>query len=134
MASITREVAISIPAESAWTMIRDFGEVQRIVPGFVVACELDGDDRIVTFASGRVARELLVDIDDTTRRLVYAEPTEPFITRNASLQVFSEGEGKARVVWIIDVLPNTYAAPMRESMEKALTIMKETMESSQVRR
>jgi hypothetical protein len=83
----------------------------------------------VTFANGRVARELLVDIDDTSRRLVYAEPTAPFITRNASLQVFAEGEDRCRVIWIIDVLPSTFADLMRESMDKALAIMRQTMES-----
>jgi carbon monoxide dehydrogenase subunit G len=129
MASITKEIVISVPAEIAWEMIRDFGGVQRIVPGFLLDCRLDGDARIVTFANGRVARELLVDIDDTSRRLVYAEPTAPFITRNASLQVFAEGEDRCRVIWIIDVLPSTFADLMRESMDKALAIMRQTMES-----
>ena len=85
----------------------------------------------MTFANGRVARELLVDIDDKTRRLVYAEPTEPFITRNAALQVFTEGENRCRVTWVIDVLPNTFANLMRESMQNALAIMKRSVEASQ---
>jgi carbon monoxide dehydrogenase subunit G len=133
MASITEEIVISAPSEIAWAMIRDFGGVQRLVPGFLVDCRLDGDARIVTFASGRVARELLVDIDDKARRLVYAEPTEPFITRNAALQVFAEGENRCRVVWIIDVLPNTFADVMRENMQNALASMKRSVESSRAR-
>jgi carbon monoxide dehydrogenase subunit G len=133
MASITEEIVISAPSEIAWAMIRDFGGVQRLVPGFLVDCRLDGDARIVTFASGRVARELLVDIDDKERRLVYAEPTEPFITRNAALQVFAEGENRCRVVWIIDVLPNTFADVMRENMQNALASMKRSVESSRAR-
>jgi carbon monoxide dehydrogenase subunit G len=128
MASITKEIMISVPAETAWAMIRDFGGVQRLVPGFLVDCQLDGDARIVTFASGRVARELLVDIDDNARRLVYAEPTEPFIARNASIQVFAEGEVRCRVIWIIDVLPNKFADLMRENMDEALAIMRRTVE------
>jgi hypothetical protein len=88
---------ISAPAETAWAAIRDFGGIQRLVPGFLIDCQLDGDARVVTFANGRVARELLVDIDDKARRLVYAEPTEPFITRNASVQVFADGKNRCRV-------------------------------------
>jgi carbon monoxide dehydrogenase subunit G len=131
MASITKEILISVPPETAWAMIRDFGGVQRLVPGFLTACHLDGDDaRVVTFASGRVARELLVDIDDTSRRLVYAEPSEPFITRSASVQVFAEGGNNCRVVWIIDLLPNKFADLMRENMDKAGAIMKQTLESA----
>ena len=133
MASITEEIVISAPAEIAWAMIRDFGGAQRLVPGFLVDCQLDGDARIVTFANGRVARELLVDIDDKARRLVYAEPTEPFITRNASLQVFAEDENRCRVTWIIDVLPSTFADVMRENMQNALAIMKRSVENSHTR-
>jgi carbon monoxide dehydrogenase subunit G len=133
MASVTEEIAISAPAEFVWAMIRDFGAVQQLVPGFLVDCRLDGDARIVTFANGRVARELLVDIDDKARRLVYAEPTEPFITRNASLQVFAEDENRCRVTWIIDVLPSTFADVMRENMQNALAIMKRSVENSHTR-
>lgn len=133
MASITKEIRASVPPEIAWAMIRDFAGVQRLVPGFLIDCQLDGDARIVTFESGRVARELLVDIDDKARRLVYAEPTEPFVTRNASVQVFAEGENSCRVVWIIDVLPNKFADLMRENMDKAGAIMKRTLEGSQAR-
>jgi carbon monoxide dehydrogenase subunit G len=130
MASVTKEIRISKPAEIAWAMIRDFGGAQRLVPGFLLDCRLDGDARVVTFASGRVARELLVDIDDEARRLVYAEPTEPFITRNASVQVFAEDEASCRVVWIIDVLPNKFANMMRDNMNEALAIMRRTIENS----
>ena len=130
MASVTKEIRISKPAEIAWAMIRDFGGAQRLVPGFLVDCRLDGDARVVTFASGRVARELLVDIDDEARRLVYAEPTDPFITRNASVQVFAEDEASCRVVWIIDVLPNKFANMMRDNMNEALAIMRRTIENS----
>ena len=45
--------------------MRDFGALHtRLVPGFVTDTKLDGDARIVTFANGTVARELLVDCDD----------------------------------------------------------------------
>jgi len=71
------------------------GGVQGLVPGFLLDCRLDGDARAVTFKHCRVARELLVDIDDKARRLAYAEPAEPFITRNASLQAFPKGKTAA---------------------------------------
>ena len=128
MATVVKEILIEVPPEDAWAAIRDFGAVQRLVPGFLVDCRLDGDARVVTFASGRVARELLVSIDDGSRRLVYAEPGGPFISRNASLQVFSHGEAKSRIVWIIDLLPNELAGMISESMIKAAAVMKATLE------
>jgi hypothetical protein len=60
------------------------------VPGFVTDTKLDGDARIVTFANGTVAREILVDCDDAKRRLVYAIVSERIKQHSASAQVFAE--------------------------------------------
>jgi carbon monoxide dehydrogenase subunit G len=134
MASVHKHVVILASPDDVWAAIRDFGAVQRIAPGFIADCSIETEQdsvaRIVTFANGRVARELLVDIDDERRRLVYAEPGGRFITRSASFQVFAEGESASRVVWIIDVLPNEFASLMAENMEKATAILKETLEAS----
>lgn len=130
MASVTKEIVIRVGAEVAWARIRDFGGALSLAPGFLLDCRLDGDARVVTFKNGRVARELLVDIDDKARRLVYAEPTEPFITRNASLQVLAEEDDRCRVIWIIDVLPHKFAELMRTNMEEALAIMRRTLEKT----
>ena len=100
MASVRKEILIDVRPDDVWAAIRDYGAVHRLVPGFLTDCQIEGDARIVTFHDGRVARELLVDIDDDLRRLVYAEPRGRFITRSASVQVFSEGENRTRLVWI----------------------------------
>ena len=88
------------------------GLVERLVPGFVVDCRLEaeqnGGARIVTFADGRQARELLVDLDDARRRLVYAEPGGRFITRSASVQVFAEGESASRIVGLLTCYPMSF--------------------------
>ena len=90
--------------------MRDFGAVHtRLVPGFVTDTRLDGDARIVTFANGTVARELLVDCDDARRRLVYAIISERIKQHSASVQVIADGDGRSRLVWIVDVLPNEIA-------------------------
>ena len=134
MASVHREVVIDTQPDHVWAAIRDFGAVERLVPGFVVNCRLEaeqsGGARIITFADGRESRELLVDLDDARRRLVYAEPGGRFITRSASVQVFAIGESASRVVWIIDVLPNEFASLMAGKMDKATAIMKRTLEAS----
>lgn len=134
MASVHKQVVIDASPDYVWAAIRDFGAVQRVAPGFIANCHIEGEPdsiaRVITFGNGRVARELLVDIDDARRRLVYAEPGGPFITRSASFQVFAEGESASRVVWIIDVLPNSFADLMASNMEKATAIMKETLEAS----
>ena len=71
MASVRRQIELDADAGAVWDALRDFGAVhERVVPGFVVDCRLDGDARVVTFFSGNVQREPLVDIDDDARRSV----------------------------------------------------------------
>src|SRR3954467_2842952 len=104
MASIYKDIIIDAHPDEVWDALRDFGAVHtRLAPGFVTDTRLDGDARIVTFANGSVAREVLVDCDDKKRRLVYAIKNERLTQHSASAQVFAEGENRTRFVWIADV-------------------------------
>jgi hypothetical protein len=87
------------PANHVWDAVRDFGALHTgLVPGFVLDTKLDGEARIVSFANGTVARELLVDCDDTRRRLVYAVIRGRMKQRSASVQVIAEGEASCRLI------------------------------------
>jgi carbon monoxide dehydrogenase subunit G len=130
MASVRKEILIDVRPNDAWAAIRDYGAVHHFVPGFLTDCQMEGDARIVTFHDGRVARESLVDIDDDARRLAYAEPGGRFITRSASVQVFSEGGNRTRLVWINDFLPNQFAELISGNMDKAVVAIKQTLEAS----
>ena len=111
MASIHNDIPLPAPAHDVWDAVRDFGALhRRLAPGFVTACQLDGDARIVTFANGSVAREVLVDCDDARQRLVYAINNERLKHYSASVQVIADGDARCRLVWIIDMLPNELAA------------------------
>lgn len=128
MASIRKEILIHAKPENVWTAIRDVGAVhQRLVPGLVTDVRLEGNARIVTFANGKIVRELIVDVDDTSRRLVYAAVGGLSTHHNASMQVFDEGES-SRLVWITDVLPNEVADPIGALIEKGAGIIKQTLE------
>jgi hypothetical protein len=94
----------------------------------VTDCRLEGDARIVTFANGMVIRELIVDINDDDRRLVWAAVGGELAHHNASLQVFAEGADRARLVWIADLLPNAMEATVGGLMEQGITVMKQTLE------
>ena len=121
MASIHNDVPLNAPARDVWDAVRDFGALhRRLVPGFVTACTLDGDARIVTFANGSVAREVLVDCNDARQRLVYAIANERLKHYSASVQVIADGDGKSRLLWTIDMLPNELAAYVREQTRDAV--------------
>jgi len=130
MASIRKEIVIDTPPEKVWDAIRDVGALhERLVPGFVVDTRVEEGARIVTFGNGLVARELIVDLDDAARRLVWAVVGSPRLTHhNASVQVFADGERRSRVVWIADVLPNEIAAYMAGLLDQGLGVMKKTLE------
>ena len=129
MASIRREILIEAHPELVWAAIRDAGAVhQRLAPGFVVDARLDGDARVVTFSSGMVVRELIVDIDDQARRFVYAAVGGRAAHHSSSMQVFAEGAGRSRLVWITDLLPNELAVPIGAMVEQGAGVMKRTLE------
>lgn len=131
MASIRKEILVEARPEHVWAVVRDVGEIHvRLVPGVVTDCRLEGDARVVTFANGLVVRELIVDINDDDRRLVWAAVGGQFTHHNASLQIFAEGADRARLVWIADVLPNALAATVDGLMEQGITVMKQTLERS----
>jgi len=133
MASIRKEFLIEARADDVWDAVRDFGAVhQRLAPGFVVATRMEGDARIVTFANCMVAREVLVDLDDNAKRLVYAVVGGRPTHYNASVQVFAENEEMSRFVWVIDILPNELAAPIDAMAEQGAKVMKRTLEHKQL--
>src|ERR1043166_5985162 len=111
MASIHKDISLDARPEDVWAALRDYGAVhRRVAPGFVTDCRLDGDSRIVTFANGNVAQERLVTIDDARMRLGSAVVSPRLTQHSASIQVFADGEGRSRVVWIPGVLPNENGA------------------------
>ena len=101
--------------------MRDYGAVhRRVAPGFVIDAELDGMDRVITFASGAVARERLVALDDRRLRLVHkvVEGRLPFEHNQGSVEVIvSESEeAGCRIVWTIDFLPEDLRGPLEGLM------------------
>jgi len=130
MASIQREVLIDVPADVLWSAVRDVGALHtRLVRGFVTDCRLEeGNARVVTFANGVVAREVIVDLDDDARRLVWTAAGGRLTHHNASVQVFSAGPERSRLLWIADLLPDAMAPAITAMIEAGTAAMKKTVE------
>jgi carbon monoxide dehydrogenase subunit G len=131
MASIRREIVIAAPPEHVWDALRDVGNIhQRVAPGFLTDCRMDGEDaRIVTFANGLVAREIIVDVDDKARRVVWSATGGRLTHHNGALQVFAEGNG-TRAVWIADLLPHALADSIAGMIDHGMQAMKQTLEKT----
>lgn len=131
MATIYKEIFIDATPERAWEALRDFGALHtKLVAGFVTACELQGDSRIVTFFNGATAREQLVGIDGQIKRLCYTVVGGKATHHNASAQIFAEDGNRTRFVWITDVLPNELVGYIGPMMDQGAAAIKRTLESS----
>lgn len=131
MASIRKEVVLDAPIDTVWAALRDVGALHtRLVPGFVTDCRMDGDARVVTFANGMVARELIVDVSDSEHRVVWSSVGGKLTHHNASAQVFAEGARQSRLVWIADLLPNELAGVIATMIGHGLAAMKRAFVNS----
>jgi carbon monoxide dehydrogenase subunit G len=129
MPSIRKEFAVAAGADSVWAAFRNVGAVHDVLaPGFVTDCRLDGDARIVTFANGMVAREVIVDIDDVARRLVYAAVGGRLSHHNASFQVVDAGPGGSRVIWQADLMPAEVRPAIEAMMDQGVAAMQRRLE------
>jgi Polyketide cyclase / dehydrase and lipid transport len=108
MATIKREVALSMDADRAWQRVGDFGNAAQVFAGALRACERSGDLRTVTFANGLKIQERLVSRDQHDRRFVYAVLDGPFTHHSASMQILADDNG-CKFVWISDFLPDEVA-------------------------
>ncbi|MFD9548473.1 SRPBCC family protein [Nocardia salmonicida] len=136
MASVHREFLVDVAPDEVWDVLRDFGAVhERLAPGFVIATRLDADTRTVTFADGTVVAERLVDLDPVSRRVAYTvvggslHPSH----HHAWMQAVPEADGRTRFIWHTDVLPETLAAPIAESVEHGATVIRSTLEAGAIK-
>lgn len=128
MASIHRDIWIDTTPEEAWVALRDVGAVHtRLAQGFVTDVQLEEGARVVTFANGVTARELILCVDDDRRRVAWSAVGGPMTHHNASAQVIPESGG-SRFVWIADLLPDALAPRIAGMIELGLAAIKRTLE------
>ena len=127
MATITKELLIAANPDAVWDALCDFHAVhERVAPRFLTAATREGDDRILTFFNGMVARERLVGRDDAMRRIAYTIVEGRFDYHHASAQVFPHERG-SRIVWISDILPDTLAEGYGAMMDRGSEAMIRTL-------
>lgn len=138
MASIRKEIVVDSSPEEVWAAVRDVGAVhQRLVPGRAAATRIEGDERILTLDDGHEIRELILDIDDQTRRLAYAVVAGDRLGlsfHHATFEVLAEGSERSRLIWVTDLLPNQLAEAVRARIAVGAQVMKQTLEAASTRR
>jgi hypothetical protein len=128
MATIRKDIPLKAPAANVWDVIRDVGAIHtRLAPGFVVDTRMEEGARVVTFANGRVARELIVTVDEEAKRLVYSVVGGAATHHNSSFQVISAADDQTSLIWITDVLPDSVAAPLTAMIDAGSTVIQRTL-------
>ncbi|MGH6734641.1 MAG: SRPBCC family protein [Methyloceanibacter sp.] len=130
MASIRREEIVEVPADKAWSALRDVGRPHALFADVLVDGSIDGDIRTVTFANGMVVRERIVDIDEASKRVAYAVIDGVFEHHSASMQIVPDGEGRCRFVWVSDFLPNEKMALVAPLVESGATALVRNLETA----
>jgi hypothetical protein len=128
MATIRTELTLDASPAQVWDVIRDVGAVhRRLAPGFVTDTRLEEGARVVTFANGVVARELIVSVEEEVRRLVWSVVGGRATHHNSSFQVFPGAGGGTRLVWITDVLPDSAATAVGAMIEEGSRVIETTL-------
>jgi polyketide cyclase/dehydrase/lipid transport protein len=128
MASIRKELLLEARPEDVWAAVRDFGSPhEKLVPGVLVDSRLEPGARVVTFANGLVVRELLVELNDETRRLCWTARGGRATHHNASMQVYADG-ARTQFVWITDVLPDEIAPAISALVEAGAAAIRRKFE------
>lgn len=130
MASIIREIHVSRTPGDVWQRVRDVGNAHLLFAGVLADCRLEDGARVVTFANGMVVRELILDVDDEHRRVAWAAVGGRTTHHNGSLQVFAAAEGRSRIVWTTDFLPNELAPVIGGLVDAGAAAMARQLEAA----
>lgn len=76
-----------------------------------------------------VIREPIVNIDDEAKRVVWSEESDQLTHYNASAQVFNDDNGRTKMVWIADLLPNGASEFVAQMMGDGMTAMNKTLDA-----
>lgn len=129
MAELENSVSINCSVDDAWKVASDFGGIDAWFPG-ITGCELDGEDRHITFEGmDETVVERRIRSDDDTRTLVYAIVSSPLPldSYQATMQVDPDGDG-ARVTWTMVFEPADSGEVMQGIAEGALQSLKSHLE------
>jgi carbon monoxide dehydrogenase subunit G len=130
MATIRKEIHIDAPLIKVWDALRDVGALHsRLCPGFVTDTKMDGRSRVVTFGNGMTAREDIVSVDDSRRRVAWAIVGQKFHHYQAAVRLEAEGRGTL-FIWTADVLPDELAPNVDAMMSAGIAVIKRTQEAS----
>ena len=125
--SIRHHVRIDRPASDVWTLAGDPTRLHEWFPG-IVACTVDGNQRVITTGAGLPMPEEILVQDDTQRRFQYRLTTPMVKHHRGTIDVLDLGDDTCVVVYSTEADPRTMALLIAGGTAGALDELKRQME------
>lgn len=130
-ATISKTFAVAASPDHVWATLRDVHALPtRLAAGFVTNSRREGEDRLLTFANGMEARERILAVDETQKRVVYSVISEQMSFHRASATVTARLGGQSEFTWTAQVAPAELAPGMDAMMEIGAAAIKHTLETA----
>jgi Polyketide cyclase / dehydrase and lipid transport len=116
------DIDVAADAAAAWALAGDPGRVGEWFEP-VTACEIDGDLRRVTFTSGAMLVERLVDRDEAGRAYSYEvmEGVPGLTSHRATIRV-EAAPGGSRILWRQTATSDTPGYDIEERVKRGMTV------------
>jgi hypothetical protein len=125
--SVRREVVIGVDADTAWRVVGRPDLLHHWFPG-VVGCEVAGDVRTVTLATGLTFEEAILTRDPLLRRFQYRISGGIFTEHLASVDVIALDETSCLVTYATDAAPAAMAVVLGGASGDALAELRRLLE------
>jgi len=125
--SIRHHVRINRPAPDVWALAGDPTRLHEWFPG-IVACTVDGNQRVITTGAGLPMPEEILVQDDLQRRFQYRLTTPMVKHHRGTIDVLDLGDETCIVVYSTEADPRTMALLIAGGAAGALDELKRQME------
>ena len=128
--SARRQVLIAVSADRVWALVSRPELIHLWFPG-MVACQVDGDQRVITLASGIPLVETIINNDPTQRRFQYRLNGGIFSEHLGTIDVHEIEPGRSLVVYSSDVSPAAMSLVLGGATQGALQELRRQLEAGE---
>ena len=130
MATIYRETEINVSVGKLWEAISDVDNVDKLL-SYLESAEMDGDFRTYAMDCGGQLRELIVTIDQESRRVAYFIVEGPFgfEHHSSSWRAIADG-AKDTFIWETDVMSDSIIEILEPVIDQSIDDIRTAIESA----